>query len=270
MIVYSLTGKSGTGKSYHAVNLCRKLGIDAMIDDGLFIYKNKIEAGRSAKREQTKVGAIRAAVFTREDHRAPVAARIREFAPAKILILGTSDEMTDKIAAQLGLPPVSERIHIEDITTEEERAIADKARHEQGKHVIPVPLAALKKDFSGYFVNPLRVIRARHATADSERSHEKTVVRPTYSYLGSFTVAEGVITDIARCAAQEEDGIREVLKVYDNARTEALILTVIVTVDRKPGIWESAMRYQQRLAEMVETMTAFNVLKVDVQVRRAV
>ena len=50
MIVYSLTGKSGTGKSYHAVNLCRKLGIDAMIDDGLFIYKNKIEAGRSAKR----------------------------------------------------------------------------------------------------------------------------------------------------------------------------------------------------------------------------
>ena len=40
MDVYTLAGKSGTGKSFHAMNLCRKYNIEAIIDDGLFIYKN--------------------------------------------------------------------------------------------------------------------------------------------------------------------------------------------------------------------------------------
>ena len=37
MKVYALVGKSGTGKSYQAVNLCKELNIEAIIDDGLFI-----------------------------------------------------------------------------------------------------------------------------------------------------------------------------------------------------------------------------------------
>lgn len=33
MEVYTLVGKSGTGKSFHAMNLCKKLDIEAIIDD---------------------------------------------------------------------------------------------------------------------------------------------------------------------------------------------------------------------------------------------
>ena len=50
MKVYSLSGKSGTGKSYQAINLCRKMNIESIIDDGLFICRNKVIAGISAKR----------------------------------------------------------------------------------------------------------------------------------------------------------------------------------------------------------------------------
>ena len=57
MEVYTLVGKSGTGKSFHAMNVCKKLNIEAIIDDGLFIYKNSVLAGTSAKREETKIGA---------------------------------------------------------------------------------------------------------------------------------------------------------------------------------------------------------------------
>ena len=48
--VYSFTGKSGTGKSYQAIRVAKEKGIPALIDDGLLIYKNKIVAGRSAKK----------------------------------------------------------------------------------------------------------------------------------------------------------------------------------------------------------------------------
>ena len=63
MKVYALVGKSGTGKSYQAINLCRDRDIESIIDDGLFICRGKAMAGKSAKREATKIGAIKTALF---------------------------------------------------------------------------------------------------------------------------------------------------------------------------------------------------------------
>ena len=68
MKVYGLIGKSGTGKSYQAVNLCKELNIESIIDDGLFICRNKVMAGISAKRQPTKVGAVKTALFNEEGH----------------------------------------------------------------------------------------------------------------------------------------------------------------------------------------------------------
>lgn len=78
MDVYTLVGKSGTGKSFHAMNLCKKLDIEAIIDDGLFIYKNSVIAGTSAKRSNTKIGAVKVALFNDEQIRQEVAAAIKQ------------------------------------------------------------------------------------------------------------------------------------------------------------------------------------------------
>lgn len=269
MKVYSLTGVSGTGKSFQALNLCDELKISAIVDDGLFIYNEKVEAGHSAKREKTKVGAIRTAVFSREEHRAEVARRIRELHPDKILILGTSDAMADKIAAQLELPPVSKRIHIEDIATPEQIRTALKVRESQGKHIIPVPTMQLKRAFSGYFLDPLRIFRGKSLFGGGS-DREKTVVRPTYSYLGDFFISENVITDIARCVARECAGIAAVDKVYENMSSEALVLMVQIKAARSPAIWENAAAFQKALAEMVGKMTAFNVVEVNIRINAIV
>ena len=39
MKVYGLIGKSGTGKSFQAVNLCKQLNIESIIDDGLHMQE---------------------------------------------------------------------------------------------------------------------------------------------------------------------------------------------------------------------------------------
>ena len=104
MDVYTLVGKSGTGKSFHAMNLCKKLNIEAIIDDGLFIYKNTVIAGTSAKRAATKVGALKVALFNNESQRKEVADAIKEKNPASILVLGTSVGMVDRIISKLELP----------------------------------------------------------------------------------------------------------------------------------------------------------------------
>ena len=115
-----------------------------------------------------------------------VSEAIKREKPASILVLGTSEEMVDKIIERLGLPAVPpespRRIRIEEITTEDERIAAHRQRNEYGKHVIPAPSLQLKRTFAGYFMDPLRFFRGKDQGASSER----TVVRPAYSYLGEY------------------------------------------------------------------------------------
>lgn len=266
MKVYTLTGKSGTGKSYQAINLCREKNIESIIDDGLFIYKNRVEAGISAKRQKTTVGAIKTALFTLDEHAEDVSSCIKKMEPESLLIIGTSDRMTDKIVDRLGLPPVSERIYIQDITTDEERQIADRQRHVLGKHVIPVPTLQLKRDFAGYFLDPMRMFRGMNKFGKAQYS-EKTVVRPTFSYMGEFFISDMVMLDIAKCVAREMEGVAGVMRVYENTEPENLMMDVSIAVRNGYPLWETAMEYQEKLAEIIESMTAFNVVKVNVEIR---
>lgn len=265
MKVYSLTGKSGTGKSFQAMNLCKEKNIQSIIDDGLFICGHRVEAGISAKRQKTMVGAIKTALFNKPEHQAQVMAAIARTKPSSILILGTSDQMADRIAARLELGPIDERIHIEDITSEEERTVARKQRIGQGKHVIPVPTFQVKRAFAGYFISPLKIIKDNlRGSAQSER----TVVRPTFSYMGDFIISDKAVADIAHCVAKESPDISEVSRVYVNTKPEAL--QMYVTVDLREGcrLWKAAEGFQRRLAEVVEAMTAFNIVNVSINVRK--
>lgn len=267
MDVYTLAGKSGTGKSFHAMNLCRKYNIEAIIDDGLFIYKNTVVEGISAKRASTKIGAVKTALFLDDQIRDKVVAAIRQKKPASILVLGTSDGMTDRIIERLGLPPLPEdslrRIHIEDITTPEERAIAREQRDHLGKHVIPAPALQLKRSFAGYFMDPLRFFRGKDQGAAAER----TVVRPTYSYMGEYFIDEKAINDIITCTAKTMPSIGRVVYIVQEASPEAYELAVSIKIRRGYTVWEAAQAFQEKLSRVVEEMTAFNVAKVDVEVR---
>lgn len=268
MKIYGLVGKSGTGKSYQAVNLCRERNIVSIIDDGLFICQNKVLAGISAKRQPTKIAAVRTALFTEDDHMKNVRAVIEEAAPPTMLVLGTSDRMVDKIVARLGLHGIDERIYIEEITTEAEREIAHKQRHEMGQHVIPAPTFQLKRQFSGYFMSPMKIFRE---LGPWKGPSEKSVVRPTYSYLGEYKISEKVLSDIAECVKLEMGTVYHVVRVIVNGyrmeNEEGMDVFIIADFCWNPDLPGQARAYQRRVAEQIEAMTMFNVHKVDIEVR---
>ncbi len=283
MKIYSLTGKSGTGKSFQALTICRERGIESLIDDGLFIYHDSVAGGLSAKRQKTKIKAIKTALFNDPVQAQLMREKIREYDPASILIIGTSDRMTDIICDRLGLPPVAERIYIEDVTTPEEREAAAKQRDQQGKHVIPVPTLQLKRDFAGYFMDPMKLLRKAKSVSGAVATEalvqeglsrvlggevdEKTVVRPTYSYIGDFFIADSVVTDIADCVGKEVPGIAGVIGVFENTAPDELKVFVAVKLEKTADVWQTAERFQRRLREAIEYMTAFNVESINVEVR---
>lgn len=264
MKVYALVGKSGTGKSYQAMNICKEFNIEAIVDDGLLVYGNTVAAGMSAKRQATKIGAIKTALFTSEQHRQEVENKIKELGIMSILLLGTSDGMVKRIGERLDLPGIQRTIYIEDITTETERSVAHKQRHELGKHVIPVPTFQIKRDFSGYFLDPLKIFRG---WGNKESFSEKSVVRPTYSYLGDYTISDKAVSDIVQYIGMKTAGVASIIRVETVTTLTGVEITVLAILNYGSKVIEVARSLQKNISTDVENMTAFHIESVNVEVR---
>lgn len=229
MRVVGFIGPSGTGKSHRALWVARENDIFYIIDDGLLIHENLIVAGSSAKRAPTKIGSVKAALFQNEQRVLEMKAAFQQHQPDAVLILGTSDGMVDKIAQALGLGPVTERIRIESVATTEEIAQAREIRTKQGKHVIPAPALALKKQFSGYFLDPLQIFR-RKGLGEMQHVGEKTVVRPTFSYYGKFTISDYAIYQVVQHIVDAEPDISKMTRIRTNNGPDGLIMDMDFTM----------------------------------------
>lgn len=157
--VYAFVGPSGTGKSYRAQMVANENHISYIIDDGLLVNGNNVVAGNSAKKAPTKIETVKKAIFIDENDRNEMKKAIEKYRPESILILGTSDDMVEKIAHNIGLPTPEKTIYINQVATDTEMETARRMRITEGKHVIPVPTFEIKRDFSGYILDPLQIFK---------------------------------------------------------------------------------------------------------------
>ena len=131
MEVIAFYGPPGTGKSDRALVIAYENKASCIIDDGILIYHNRIVAGKSAKREASRLKAVRRAIFWDEAQRDEVRAMIQKINPNRILILGTSDRMVRTIAKALQLPMPCKYIRIEEVASPEDMRKASEARHKE-------------------------------------------------------------------------------------------------------------------------------------------
>lgn len=233
MEVIGFYGPPGTGKSDRALVIAYENKASCIIDDGILIYHSRIVAGKSAKREESRLKAVRRAIFWDKEQRDEVRAALQKINPKRVLILGTSDRMVVTIAKALDLPMPAKYIRIEDVAKPEDMLKASEARHKEGKHVIPVPTMELKPYFKGYMVDPLRFLRNRKK--ESKRFsewNERSVVRPVFSYYGKLTFSDKVIEDLVNYAASglKRIKIRHVRSKKSESQVNGLILYLDVTV----------------------------------------
>lgn len=251
-------GSSGTGKSHRATWVARERGIDFIIDDGILIRGNRIVGGRSAKRESTKIGSIKCALFNDDDHANEIKEVIKLYDPEAILILGTSDNMVDAIAKRLGLPPISQRVYIHEVSSEFEIKQALSTRKEQGKHVIPVPTFEIKKEFSGYFLDPLQIFR-RKGKGSYQLVGEKSVVRPTFSYLGRYTISDYTIYQIVEYVTTNIEGVNRISRFRAENHSDGLYIEMDLVLVYGNIIRPLLQEVQKAVIGEVEKLTAINI-----------
>lgn len=211
MRVFAFVGPSGTGKSYRAQMVAGENNISYIIDDGILINENEVVAGESAKKAPTKIETVKHAIFIDEKERKKMVKAIKKYKPESILILGTSDGMVEKIAKNLELPEIQKTIYIQEVATKDEMETARNIRITQGKHVIPVPTFEIKKDFSGYILDPLQIFKSK-GNGNKPYISEKSIIRPTFSYLGNFTISDTVFRQIVEYLAGKEEGISKIIR----------------------------------------------------------
>lgn len=262
MRILALVGKSGTGKSYRSLEIARENNIEAVIDDGLLISHSRIIAGKSAKHESNKMASVKRAIFSDSDHINEVRSAISKNNIQSLLLLGTSDKMVRKIAEALTLPAIEKTFYIEDIASAEEIQIARKMRNKYGKHIIPVPVFEVKKLFSGYFLNALLPQERR------DKAFEKTVIRPTYSYLGDFRISPKVISDICRYELLSLNGVANVIKVKSVSDTNGYIdINIEISLYFPCDIPKISHMIQSTVSKAVEDSTSIIVKEVNISVK---
>jgi len=264
--VYGFVGSSGTGKSYRAQMVAGEYNIRYIIDDGILVKDNEIIAGSSAKKADTKIETVRRAIFIEEEQRKEMIKAIRKAKPESILILGTSDKMVREIAKNLELPEIQKIIRITDVATEEEIENARRSRVNEGKHVIPVPTFELKKDFSGYLLDPLQIFKTRKN--ETPYISEKSIIRPTFSYLGKFTISDMVFKQIIEYLASKTDSITEVLRVIVNKGEYGPSIYVEVEVKFGINILTEMKAFKERCIKEIERQTSMNVVEMKIVAKK--
>lgn len=260
--VFALVGESGSGKSHRAAEIAYEYGIKYIIDDGLLINDTKKVAGSSAKREKTKVMAVKRAIFFVEEHRNEVAEAIKRESPEKILIIGTSLKMILKICTALELPTPEKVIYIRDISSEKDIAEAKNMRHNFGHHVIPLPEIEVQKDFPFYWINPFHSIIKR-----KNKKVEKTIVRPHFSNIGKLVISENVIHQLAREEKKKYSSLRKIIRDVVFIQDEGVDIHIELRVRITNSLPQELYNFKKDFEKTITETTGLQVrsLKIDIK-----
>lgn len=264
--VYAFVGPSGTGKSYRAQMVANENNIHYIIDDGLFINDNEIIAGESAKKAPTKIETVKKALFLQQAQKDEIRKAIEKYKPESILILGTSDGMVNKIAANIGLPPIEKIIYIDEIATPEEIQEARRSRVTEGKHVIPVPTFEIKKDFSGFILDPLQIFKFKGENNKPYIS-EKSIIRPTFSYLGNFTISDTVFRQIIEYIAYKDKNIHKIIRTRIDNQPEGPYVYIELSVEYGENVRNIVDNFKNKVIKELEKLTTMRVRTIKIIIK---
>ncbi len=267
MKVYAFVGKTGTGKSYNAQSVAKKNNIHYIIDDAILIKDTKVIAGRSAKTEASKIASVKAAIFLNEDRRKSMKEVIKKENIDKILVLGTSDEMVERIVQNLELGKIVKTIYITDVATPSQIEEARRSRVEEGKHVVPVPTFEIRNQFSGYFLDTLKAFGIKTKSDEVASECERTIIRPTYSYLGKYIISDTVINSIISYSVSRVDGVTKVFKVVTQKYIDGMKLSIDVEIRYGKNIPQVCSKIQNTVIYAIDKTTGINLFGINVNVK---
>ncbi|AHH08787.1 Hypothetical protein BAN_0033600 [Borrelia anserina BA2] len=266
--VYSLVGVAGTGKSFRSHLIADKYSIPLIIDDGVLIKNMKIIAGSSAKFEDNVFDAIKRSIFEDDAHRNEIVEALRRENFNKILILGTSIRMIDKITSRLFLPRSSKIIYITDVSTKKE---IEKARisRQMGEHVVPAATFEITSIKPNLLLDSIRVFFKSKGFLSKKKNYIRSIVKPHFHEEGGIlSVSKNAVRQIIEHCVSEynKDYIVYNLKIKKNQGSYSFKLFLDVPLEN--DLLGNAEMLRHYIIENVLKYTVINISGIDVIIHR--
>lgn len=264
MIVHSLTGESGTGKSTSALQFAHENKIEGIIDDGILIVNGFKVAGKSAKFEKNSITAIRRAIFQDEDHKNEVKEAIKKHHLQSILIIGTSDKMTKRIAERLELGPIHSFHYIDQIRTKNEIQVAKFVRNTKGQHVMPIPFKQIEQNFFKRIIRKGKEIFSKNKV----KIGETTIVRPDF-HSEVIHIQNAVYIDILKnCMKKFEHNIKTLSVQFENKDFHTIVsIACYLKHPVNYSVLEKMEEVQQYIANEFIKHFQFEPETIDIQIK---
>ena len=192
--------------------------------------------------------AVKTAVFDDDAHREEVIEALLKEKYKKILIIGTSEKMVNKIAQRLNLPPVTKVFHIEEVASEEEIETAMRIRYTEGKHVIPVPSIEITRNYPQIVYDSMKVFFGKS--------------RPDKD-----AVNENILMQMVKHCIDEYDKVIKVKRVRTTAlKNNEYDINVTLQVPLRHYIGQTMSELQEYIADCIEKYGGIMVHQVSIEI----
>ena len=141
---------------------------------------------------------------------------------------------------------------------------ARRMRVTEGKHVIPVPTFEIKKEFSGYLLDPLQIFKSK-GKGEKPYISEKSIIRPTFSYLGNFTISDNVFRQIIEHLTERTPNIHKTVKIRvqkNEGEGPQIYMEVIVVYGC--NVLKELSAFKERAKKEIEKLTLMNIKSIDI------
>lgn len=93
---------------------------------------------------------------------------------------------------------------------------------------------------------------------------EKSIIRPTFSYMGNFTISDNVFKQIVEYLANNMDDIKRVLKTRVTNSDEGAVIYMEVEVVYGCNLVETLKEFKYKATKEIENLTSMNVAEIEV------
>ena len=112
-------------------------------------------------------------------------------------------------------------------------------------------------------LDPLQIFKSK-GKGEKPYVSEKSIIRPTFSYLGNFTISDTVFRQILEYLAVQTPAIYKILKTRVENYGEGAKLYMEVTIMYGYNVVDGIKEFKKKARKEIEKLTAMSVVNLEV------
>ena len=93
---------------------------------------------------------------------------------------------------------------------------------------------------------------------------EKSIIRPTFSYLGNYTISDNVLRTIIEYASRDIKEIYKIQKIKIENYTDGLVAYIDVILEYGSNLRNVMKELKEKSKKDIDRLTAMNVLDIQI------